>query len=109
METIVADKCLVAIGTVVYTENLGKEEKGIGVDGRQVAINEHWRSIGHRQAQTLAAPVNYNAIPGVIHTYPKVGKTEEEQLKVGTIAFLVNLRVRTSMNRDDCQLETQVE
>ena len=136
METIVADKCLVAIGRVPYTEDLGLEEQGIGMDGRQVAVNEHWQSTTHPHIYAIgdvikgpmlahkaeeegiavaeiltgqAGHVNYNAIPGVIYTYPEVatvGKTEEElkdggiEYKKGEFPFLANSRARTNMDSD---------
>jgi len=107
-ETKIFSKVLVSIGRRPFTEGLGLEEQGVAMEGRMVAINDHWQSTTHSGiwgigdvvkgamlahkaeeegiavAEMIAGKpghVNYNAIPGVIYTFPEiasVGKTEEE-------------------------------
>lgn len=113
-----ADYCLVAIGRRPYTEGLGLENVGIDLDPRGfIAVDSHWRTsvpniyacgdviggqmLAHKAeeegiavAEVIAGKaghVNYNAIPGVVYTYPEVavvGRTEE-QLKAEGIPFNV--------------------
>jgi dihydrolipoamide dehydrogenase len=117
-ETIQADIVLVAIGRRPYTENLGLAEAGVEMDDRKrVKVDGHWATnvpgiyaigdvivgpmLAHKAedegvavAEILAGQaghVNYDAIPGVVYTWPEVasvGKTEEE-LKAGGIAYNV--------------------
>jgi len=114
--TKVYDKVLISIGRRPYTEGLGLEENGIEMEGRQMKIDNHWRSTTHANifgigdvvkgamlahkaeeegiavAEMLAGGVghvNYDAIPGVIYTMPEVasiGKTEDE-LKAAGIKY----------------------
>merc|ERR1740123_1738574 len=107
------DKVLIAIGRRPFTENLGLEEMGIAMEGRQIATNDHWQSTSHPSIYGIgdvikgamlahkaeeegiavaeiiagrAGHVNYDAIPGVIYTFPEiasVGKTEEELKAAG--------------------------
>ena len=136
IDAITADKCLVAIGRVPFTDGLGLEELGIAMDGKQVKINEHWQSTSHSNIYAIgdvvkgpmlahkaeeegiavaemlagkAGHVNFDAIPGVIYTYPEVatvGKTEEElkesgvEYKKGEFPFLANSRARTNQDSD---------
>ncbi|CAB9508064.1 Dihydrolipoyl dehydrogenase, mitochondrial (Fragment) [Seminavis robusta] len=110
------DIVLVATGRRPYTEGLGLEELGIQTDklGR-IEVDEHFRTavpsiyaigdcidgpmLAHKAEEEgiaaveimagFAGHVNYDAIPGVIYTYPEVasvGKTEEE-LKEAGIAY----------------------
>jgi len=114
-ETKVYDKVLVAIGRRPYTQGLGLENVGIEMAGRQVKTDDHWRTnfsniyaigdvttgamLAHKAEEEgiavveiiagKAGHVNYNAIPGVIYTFPEVasvGKTEEE-LKAAGIKY----------------------
>src|SRR5271168_1549402 len=117
-ETLEADVVLVAIGRVPYTEGLGLETVGVKKDNRgRVIVDPHFKTnvdgiyaigdviagpmLAHKGedegvavAEILAGQaghVNYDAIPGVVYTWPEVasvGKTEEE-LKAGDIAYKV--------------------
>ena len=111
-EEVKYDVVLVATGRRPYTEGLGLENLGIQSDrlGR-IEVDEHFRTsvpsiyaigdcidgpmLAHKAEEEgiaaietiagFAGHVNYDAIPGVIYTYPEVasvGKTEEE-LKEG--------------------------
>lgn len=86
------EKHIYAIGDVVQGQMLAHkaEEEGIA------AVEHILGQGGH---------VNYNAIPGVIYTYPEVatvGKTEEELKKEGVnyskgvFPFMANSRARTN-------------
>jgi len=110
------DVVLVATGRRPYTEGLGLENLGIQTDklGR-IQVDSHFRTavpsiyaigdcidgpmLAHKAEEEgiaavetiagFAGHVNYDAIPGVIYTFPEVasvGKTEEE-LKEANVAF----------------------
>jgi dihydrolipoamide dehydrogenase len=117
-ETMQADIVLVSIGRRPYTEGLGLEEAGVVLDDRKrVQVDPHYATnvpgiyaigdviagpmLAHKGedegvavAEIIAGQaghVNYDAIPGVVYTWPEVasvGKTEEE-LKAGGIAYTV--------------------
>jgi dihydrolipoamide dehydrogenase len=117
-ETMQADIVLVSIGRRPYTEGLGLEEAGFALDDRKrVQVDPHYATnvpgiyaigdviagpmLAHKGedegvavAEIIAGQaghVNYDAIPGVVYTWPEVasvGKTEEE-LKAGGIAYTV--------------------
>jgi dihydrolipoamide dehydrogenase len=117
-ETIEADVVLLSIGRRPYTEGLGLEDLGVDLDDRKrVTVDPHYATnipgiyaigdviagpmLAHKGedegvavAEILAGQaghVNYNAIPGVVYTWPEVasvGQTEEE-LKAGGIAYTV--------------------
>jgi len=126
------DTVLVATGRRPYTEGLGLEDLGIQTDklGR-IEVDEHFRTavpsiyaigdcidgpmLAHKAEEEgiaaietmagYAGHVNYNAIPGVIYTYPEVasvGKTEEEvkeagiAYNVGNFPFSANSRARAN-------------
>lgn len=126
------DVVLVATGRRPYTEGLGLEDLGIQRDklGR-IEVDEHFRTavpsiyavgdcidgpmLAHKAEEEgiaavetmagFAGHVNYNAIPGVIYTYPEVasvGKTEEElkesgvAYSVGNFPFAANSRARAN-------------
>jgi dihydrolipoamide dehydrogenase len=126
------DIVLVATGRRPYTNGLGLEEMGIQLDklGR-VQVDEHFRTavpsvyaigdcidgpmLAHKAEEEgiavvetiagFAGHVNYDAIPGVIYTYPEVasvGKTEEElkaagiEYVKGTFPFAANSRARAN-------------
>lgn len=110
------DYCLVSVGRKPYTEGLGLEKAGVGVNERgQIQVNGHLQTnIGHiyaigdvvrgamlahkaeeegvMVAELIAGQkphINYNLIPGVVYTWPEVasvGKTEE-QLKEAGVAY----------------------
>lgn len=132
-ETMNADVVLVAIGRKPYTEGLGLEGAGVALDERKrVKIDGHFATnvagiyaigdvvagpmLAHKAeeegvavAELLAGKaghVNYDAIPGVIYTWPEVasvGKTEEElkaagvAYKAGKFPFSANGRARAMM------------
>eukprot|EP00956_Cyclotella_meneghiniana_P003935 scaffold4738_cov61-Cyclotella_meneghiniana.AAC.1 len=83
------DVVLVATGRRPYTEGLGLENLGIQTDrlGR-IQVDSH-QFMPLEIASTIngyAGHVNYDAIPGVIYTFPEVaavGKTEEELKEAG--------------------------
>ncbi|MGE3770262.1 MAG: dihydrolipoyl dehydrogenase [Bdellovibrionales bacterium] len=124
------DVVLVAIGRRPYTDGLGLEQAGVHLDERKrVKVDSHFKTnvpgiyaigdviagpmLAHKAeeegvalAEMLAGKyghVNYDAIPGVIYTWPEVasvGKTEEElqkagvQYKIGKFPFSANGRAR---------------
>lgn len=126
------DMVLVATGRRPYTEGLGLEALGIQKDklGR-VEVDDHFRTavpniyaigdcidgpmLAHKAEEEgiaavetiagFAGHVNYDAIPGVIYTFPEVaavGKTEEElkeagtEYTKGTFPFSANSRARAN-------------
>lgn len=126
------DIVLVATGRRPYTDGLGLEELGIQTDqlGR-IDVDAHFRTavpsiyaigdcidgpmLAHKAEEEgiaavetiagYAGHVNYDAIPGVIYTYPEVasvGKTEEElkeagvAYKTGSFPFAANSRARAN-------------
>mmetsp|Transcript_23077 Transcript_23077/g.52054 ORF Transcript_23077/g.52054 Transcript_23077/m.52054 type:complete len:497 (-) Transcript_23077:278-1768(-) len=125
-----ADACLVAIGRRPYTEGLGLEALGIQTDrlGR-IEVDDHFKTkvpsifaigdviagpmLAHKAEEEgiacvenlagFAGHVNYDAIPGVIYTFPEVavvGKTEDElkeagvKYNVGIFPMSANSRAR---------------
>jgi dihydrolipoamide dehydrogenase len=135
-QVIEADVVLIAIGRRPYTEGLGLAEAGVALDGRgRVVIDQHFATnvpgiyaigdvvagpmLAHKAedegvavAEILAGQaghVNYDAIPGVVYTYPEVaavGKTEEElkaagvAYNVGKFPFLANGRAKVNRTTD---------
>lgn len=126
------DIVLVATGRRPYTDGLGLEAMGIQMDklGR-IEVDEHFKTavpsvfaigdcidgpmLAHKAEEEgiaavetiagFAGHVNYDAIPGVIYTYPEVasvGKTEEELKEAGvafskgTFPFAANSRARAN-------------
>mmetsp|Transcript_10719 Transcript_10719/g.15025 ORF Transcript_10719/g.15025 Transcript_10719/m.15025 type:complete len:509 (-) Transcript_10719:314-1840(-) len=126
------DIVLVATGRRPYTEGLGLEALGIQTDklGR-IEVDEHFKTavpniyaigdcidgpmLAHKAEEEgiaaietiagFAGHVNYDAIPGVIYTYPEVasvGKTEEElkeagvSYNTGNFPFSANSRARAN-------------
>ncbi len=117
-ETIEADIVLLSIGRRPYTEGLGLKEVGLALDDRgRVEVDAHYATnvpgiyaigdviagpmLAHKGedegvavAEILAGQaghVNYDAIPGVVYTWPEVafvGQTEEE-LKAAGVAYTV--------------------
>ena len=134
-QTFTADKVLMATGRRPFTTNLGLEDMGIEQDrlGR-VVINEKFQTnipsiyaigdivdgpmLAHKAEEEGVAVVeflsgksihlNYNAIPGVIYTYPEiasVGMTEEQLIengikyKTGKFDFKANSRARANLEK----------
>ena len=132
-EKLKADVVLVAIGRRPYTDGLGLEEAGVAVDERGfVPVDADYQTnvtgifaigdvlperamLAHKAeeegvavAELLAgqsAHVNYDAIPGVVYTWPEaatVGKSEEElkaagvAYKKGRFPFAANSRARAN-------------
>lgn len=130
------DIVLVATGRRPYTDGLGLESLGIQSDrlGR-IEVNDHFQTavpniyaigdcidgpmLAHKAEEegiaaieTIAGfsgHVNYDAIPGVIYTYPEVaavGKTEEElkeagvEFVKGSFPFQANSRARANGSSD---------
>jgi dihydrolipoamide dehydrogenase len=105
------DYCLVAVGRIAYTDNLGLDKIGITVEerGRKITVDEHMQTsvpgvyaigdvvrgamLAHKAedegtyvAETIVGQkphINYNLIPGVVYTWPEVAAVgqTEEQLK----------------------------
>jgi len=125
-----ADIVLVAVGRRPYTEGLGLEAVGVALDERKrIKTDGHYQTnvagiyaigdviigamLAHKAedegmacAEIIAGQkphINYDAIPGVVYTWPEVGavgKTEEElkqagvDYKVGKFPFTANGRAR---------------
>jgi dihydrolipoamide dehydrogenase len=117
-EQVKADVVLLAIGRRPYTEGLGLAEAGVETDERgRVKTDAHFATNVpgiHAIGDVIAGPmlahkaedegvavaeiiagkaghVNYDAIPGVVYTWPEVagvGKTED-QLKAAGVAYNV--------------------
>jgi dihydrolipoamide dehydrogenase len=132
ISTIRADVLLVAVGRKPYTHGLGLENIGITVDARgKIKVDSNFSTavkgvyaigdvidgpmLAHKAEEEGVAVaeiisgehghVNYQAIPGIVYTYPEVasvGKTEDElkklgvQYKVGKFPFMANSRARTN-------------
>ena len=130
-ETLTGDVVLVAIGRRPYTDGLGLDKAGVKLDERgRVAVDGHYETnvkgvyaigdvivgpmLAHKAedegmavAEIMAGQkghVYYDAIPGVIYTWPEVavvGKTEEElkaagvAYKAGKFPFMANSRGRS--------------
>jgi dihydrolipoamide dehydrogenase len=105
------DYCLVAVGRIAYTDNLGLDKIGLTVEerSRKVTVDEHLETsvkgvyaigdvikgamLAHKAEDegTLVAEsivgqkphIDYNLIPGVVYTWPEVAAVgqTEEQLK----------------------------
>jgi dihydrolipoamide dehydrogenase len=135
-ETLEADVVLVSIGRRPHTANLGLEKVGVKLDNRgRIETNAHFETnvkgiyaigdviagpmLAHKAEEEGVAAVeniagqsghvNYDAIPGVVYTWPEVatvGKTEEElkaagvAYKVGKFPFLANSRARAIGDSD---------
>ena len=131
-ETLNADVVLVAIGRRPYTEGLGLDEIGVTRDkAGRVEVDDRFRTgvegiyaigdvirgpmLAHKAeeegvavAELIAGQsghVNYDAIPGVVYTWPEVavvGRTEEQlkeagvEYKVGKFPFSANSRARAN-------------
>lgn len=134
-ETIDCDVTLVCIGRRPYTEGLGLEAAGVETDNRGFILTNHFKTnvsgiyavgdvthgpmLAHKAEEEASAVaeliagqsghVNYDAIPGVVYTYPEVatvGKTEEQlkedgvAYKVGKFPFSANSRAKANGDSD---------
>lgn len=135
-ETIEADVVLLAIGRRAVTDGLGLETAGVAMDERgRIQTDAHFATnvsgiyaigdviagpmLAHKAeeegialAERLAGQaghVNYDAIPGVVYTWPEVasvGRTEEElkaagiAFKTGKFPFTANARARAMGETD---------
>jgi dihydrolipoamide dehydrogenase len=105
------DYCLVAVGRIAYTDNLGLDKIGLTVEerSRKVTVDEHLETsvkgvyaigdvikgamLAHKAedegtfvAESIVGQkphIDYNLIPGVVYTWPEVAAVgqTEEQLK----------------------------
>ncbi|MBS3847351.1 dihydrolipoyl dehydrogenase [Devosia sp. J2-20] len=135
-ESLDADVVLVAIGRKPYTEGLGLDIVGVGLDERgRVRVDGHYKTsvdgiyaigdviagpmLAHKAedegiavAEILAGQaghVNYAAIPSVVYTNPEVasvGKTEDE-LKAEGIEYKIGKFPFTANGRAKAMLATQ--
>ena len=135
-ETIDVDVVLVSVGRRPHTEGLGLEAVGVAVDDRGfVKVDAGFRTtvpgvyaigdviggkmLAHKAedegvavAELIAGQrghVNYEAIPGVVYTWPEVasvGRTEEQlkadgvDYKAGKFPFTANSRARCNADTD---------
>ncbi|CAA9260999.1 MAG: Dihydrolipoamide dehydrogenase of 2-oxoglutarate dehydrogenase [uncultured Acetobacteraceae bacterium] len=135
-EEITADVVLVAIGRRATTEGLGLDAAGVELDERgRVKVDGHFATnvpgiwaigdaiagpmLAHKAEEEgvaaaeriagQAGHVNYEAIPGVVYTWPEVasvGRTEEQlkaegvQFKAGKFPFTANGRARAMGDTD---------
>lgn len=135
-EQMTVDIVLLSVGRRPYTLGLGLENTGIKLDERgRIPTDKHWLTsakgiyaigdviagpmLAHKAeeegvavAESIAGQhghVNYDAIPGIVYTYPEVasvGKTEDELKKagieynVGKFPFLANSRARANGETD---------
>jgi dihydrolipoamide dehydrogenase len=135
-ETVDCDTVLVAIGRRPYTEGLGLDKAGVETDERGfIRIDEQYKTtadgvyaigdcvpgpmLAHKAEDEgvacvegiagQSAHVNYDAIPGIVYTWPEVaavGRTEEQlkeagvEYKSGKFPFTANSRARTNMDTD---------
>lgn len=131
-----ADVVLVSTGRRPFTKNIGLEALGIETDkvGR-IKVDAHFQTkvpsvfaigdcidgpmLAHKAEEEgiacvetiagFAGHVNYDAIPGVVYTYPElatVGQTEEQLIKAGvkynkgTFPFQANSRARAMLDAE---------
>ena len=135
-DTLVADVVLVAIGRKPYTDGLGLAEAGVALDDRgRVKTDTRFATnipgiyaigdviagpmLAHKAedegvvvAEIIAGQsghVNYEAIPGVVYTWPEVaqvGRTEEQlkadgvDYRIGKFPFTANGRARAMAATD---------
>ena len=108
---LTGDYCLVAVGRIAYTDNLGLDKIGLTVEerGRKITVDEHMETsvkgvyaigdvirgamLAHKAedegtmvAEIIAGQkphIDYNLIPSVVYTWPEVTAVgqTEEQLK----------------------------
>jgi dihydrolipoamide dehydrogenase len=128
-----ADVVLVAIGRKPFTDKLGLDAVGIETTDRGFIKTDHWKAAegvyavgdviegpmlahlaeeeGVAVAEIIAGQsghVNYDAIPGVVYTFPEVasvGKTEDE-LKEAGVPYKVGKFPLSANSRARCNHET---
>jgi len=135
-ETVKADVVLVAVGRRPHTEGLGLDALGVATDKRGfITVDGDFQTnvagvfaigdvigglmLAHKAedegvavAEILAGQkghVNYEAIPGVVYTWPEVagvGKTEEA-LKEADIAYKVGKFPFAANSRARCNADTE--
>jgi dihydrolipoamide dehydrogenase len=124
------DVVLVAVGRRAYTDGLGLDELGVAKDERgRIRVEAHYATsvagiyaigdcipgpmLAHKAEDEavacvermcgIAGHVNYDAIPGIVYTWPElasVGMTEERartevgDIRIGTFPFRANSRAR---------------
>lgn len=129
-EKLKADIVLMAVGRKPFTENLGLDSVGVKLDDRgRVEIDGHFKTnvdgiyaigdvvkgpmLAHKAEEEgvvlaehiagIKGHINYNAIPGVVYTYPEcanIGLTEEQlkengvEYNVGKFPYMANGRAR---------------
>jgi dihydrolipoamide dehydrogenase len=135
-ETVVADVVLVAVGRRPHTQGLGLQTVGVATDNRGfVTVDAQYQTnvagvfaigdviggkmLAHKaEEEGVAAAegiagkpghVNYEAIPGVVYTWPEVasvGSTEEQlkqdgiEYRSGKFPFAANSRARCNADTD---------
>jgi len=134
-ETLDADVVLVAIGRLPYTNGLGLDAAGVGIDNKgRITTDTHFRTnvpgiyaigdviagpmLAHKAeeegvavAEILAGQaghVNYETVPGIVYTWPEVatvGKSEEE-LKSAGVAYKAGKFPFTANSRARCNADT---
>ncbi|MFO1112397.1 MAG: dihydrolipoyl dehydrogenase [Rhodospirillales bacterium] len=134
-ETLEVERVLVSVGRRPFTEGLGLETVGITLDNRGFIPVDHdyqtavpgifaigdvigGKMLAHKAeeegvavAELIAGQsghVNYEAIPGVVYTWPEVasvGRTEE-QLKADGIAYKAGKYPFSANSRARCNAET---
>lgn len=133
---IEADYCLISIGRVPYTNNLGLENVNIVPDEKgRIPVNEHLETttkgiyaigdvikgamLAHKAeeegvfvAELIAGQqphINYNLIPSVVYTWPEVasvGQTEE-QLKTAGINYNIGKFPFKALGRARASMDTE--
>jgi dihydrolipoamide dehydrogenase len=134
-EDIKADRVLVSIGRRPFTEGLGLEALGVGIDNRGVIqVDDRFQTsvpgifaigdcvpgpmLAHKAEEDgivcvemiagQSGHVDYNLVPGVVYTWPEVaavGKTEDE-LKEAGVAYRVGKFPFTANSRARANAET---
>jgi dihydrolipoamide dehydrogenase len=135
-EIIETEVVLVSVGRRPFTEGLGLENVGITLDNRGFVSVDHdyqtsvpgifaigdvigGKMLAHKAEEEgvavmeliagQAGHVNYEAIPGVVYTWPEVaavGRTEEQlktdgiEYRVGKFPFTANSRARCNADTD---------
>jgi dihydrolipoamide dehydrogenase len=135
-ETLEVDVVLVSVGRRPYTDDLGLDTVGVEMDDRGFIKVDHQfqtnvagifaigdviggKMLAHKAEEEGAAVaeliagqaghVNYEAIPGVVYTWPEVasvGRTEEQlkeesvEYRVGKFPFTANARARCNGDTD---------